>query len=66
MFYYWWIIYILLYIFVLILYTVIMEYVFDEPFTKLDSAKTVFFAVTSIITLSVVHILKINLYRNDA
>lgn len=43
-----------------------MEYVFDEPFTKLDSAKTVFFAVTSIITLSVVHILKINLYRNDA
>lgn len=60
--YYWWIIAIILCISILTLYAVILDFTFDEPTPQIEASKTIFFAVTSIITLSIIPLIKINLY----
>lgn len=60
MYYYWWLVSIMMYLMVLLVY-VIGTYMFfgDHKITGTD---TVFFGITSIITLSIIPLIKINIY----
>lgn len=60
MYYYWWLISIFMYLFVLLIY-VIGTYVFFND-DKIAGIDTVFFGITSIITLSIIPLIKINIY----
>lgn len=60
MYYYWWLIIIYIYLFILLAYIIVSYYVFDDR--RISGIDQLFFGVTSIITLSVIPIIKINIY----
>lgn len=60
MYYYWWLVSIILYLFVLLIYVVGSYLFFGDH--KISSIDTVFFGIASIITLSVIPLMKINIY----
>jgi len=64
MYYYWWLIILFLYLGILLLY-VILTYIIRSGEKKSVEADTVFFAIASIVTLSVVPLVKSNLYGED-
>jgi len=64
MYYIWWIFSIFLYIFILVSYAGITRYIAESD----DSTRipdSIFFAVTSIITLSIIPLVKVNLYGSE-
>lgn len=61
MYYYWWLIAVFLYLGILTLYALLMAVMRDgEP--KSNSSDSVFFAIASVVTLSMVPLMKENLY----
>jgi hypothetical protein len=60
MYYYWWLVSIMMYLMVLLIY-VIGTYIFFGDH-KISGVDTVFFGITSIITLSIIPLIKINIY----
>lgn len=60
MYYYWWLVSILFYLFILLVYVLGSFYIFEDK--RLGGIDTVFFGVTSIITLSIIPLIKINVY----
>lgn len=60
MYYYWWLISIFTYLMVLLIYVVGSHVLFGEH--RINGMDTVFFGITSIITLSIVPLIKMNIY----
>lgn len=63
MYYYWWLIAVSLYLGILLLY-VSLTYIITEGNNRATAADGVFFGVASIVTLSIVPLIKVNIYRD--
>lgn len=60
MYYYWWLIIIFMYLAVLLIYIIASFYVFNDR--RISGIDQVVFGITSIITLSIIPLIKINIY----
>ena len=64
MYYYWWLIAILLYLFILSLYVVLI-YIVSDSTSEAKSADAVFFAIASVVTLTVLPLVRMNVYGGE-
>ena len=60
MYYYWWLVVILIYLLILLVYVVVSYFVFDDK--RISGMDQLVFGITSIITLSIIPLIKINIY----
>ena len=62
--YYWWLIAVLLYLSVLVIYAVVTKIALKEGETAYPYADNLFFAIASVVTLSIIPLVKTNIYSN--
>lgn len=60
--YYWWLIAVLLYLSVLVTYAIVIKIALKEGETASPYADNLFFAIASVVTLSIIPLVKTNVY----